>query len=169
MWNPAFEYKRCCKASLRGFRRALCVTSIHHRGTPQKPGLVLGLDTGGTCTGIAYEVGAENAASTIKYLRAREQVTRVYREITRPISLLDGSKRQVRGLIYAVDRNHAQYSGRLPFDTQLHMITNGIGKSGNNIDYVVSTAVHLEDVGIIDRDMQRLAHRLRRRRCNSKA
>lgn len=168
MWNPSFEYLNKCKAELRGMRRSLCITSIHHRGTPEKPGLVLGLDTGGKCTGIAYEVEAHLATDTIKYLRAREQVTRVYREITRPITLLDGSKRQVRSVIYAVDRNHPQYAGDLSFDTQIRMISTGIGKSGNNIDYVMSTAQHLMDAEILDRDMYRLAHSLGRRKCTAR-
>jgi len=168
MWNPGFEFEQSCKAEIRGLSRALCVTSIHHRGTPQRPGLVLGLDSGGKCTGIAYEVNAANADETIKYLRSREQVTRVYREITRTITLLGANKQQVRGLVYAIDRDHTQYSGRLPFETQVRMISGGVGKSGNNIDYVVSTADHLEAVGIIDRDMQRIAHRLSRRKCTSK-
>jgi len=168
MWNPVFEYERSSKAELRGLNRALCVTSIHHRGTPQKPGLVLGLDTGGKCTGIAYKVRREKADATIKYLRAREQVTRVYREITRPITLLDDDRQQVRALIYAIDRNHVQYAGRLPFDTQVNMISEGVGKSGNNIDYVVSTATHLKEVGITDRNLERITHRLSRRKCASK-
>ena len=168
MWNPAFEYERRCKAELHGLNRALCVTSIHHRGTPQRPGLVLGLDTGGKCTGIAYEVHGEKADKTIKYLRAREQVTRVYREITRPITLLDDERREVRSLIYAIDRDHAQYAGRLPFERQVQMVMGGVGKSGNNIDYVVSTAEHLAEIGIVDREMERLAHRLGGRKCGLK-
>ena len=169
MWNPGFHYEQSSKAELRGFTRSLCVSSIHHRGTQKKPGLVLGLDTGGKCTGIAYEVSSSRALETIKYLRSREQVTMVYREITRPITLIDQENRTVRSLVYAVNRDHVQYSGRLPFETQFNMVANGIGKSGNNIDYVVSTADHLKQIGIIDPAMERLAQRLRRRKCTKKA
>ncbi len=164
MWNPVFEYESRCMAELRGYRRSLCVKSIHHRGSPERPGLVLGLDRGGMCTGIAFEVSAEKARATMAYLRAREQVTDVYREIMQPVRLLDGSGRQVRTTLYVVNREHPQYSGRLPFERQLRMIFAGVGNSGNNIDYVINTARHLEECGIVDRDIDRLACRLKWRR-----
>src|ERR1700710_3303101 len=77
MWRPDFEFIEKVPARLVGEHRALCVYSFVHRGTPEKPGLVLGLDRGGACRGIAFRVAQNNRAATVGYLREREQVTSV--------------------------------------------------------------------------------------------
>ena len=87
MWRPGFEFIEQVPARLIGEHRALCVYSFVHRGTPEKPGLVLGLDRGGACRGIAFRVAAKHAPHTVAYLRAREQVTTVYREVMRSVWL----------------------------------------------------------------------------------
>ena len=74
MWRPGFAYEEAQHARLTGYRRCFCIYSVHHRGTTERPGMVLGLDRGGACEGIAYRVSAANAAQTTRYLRAREQV-----------------------------------------------------------------------------------------------
>src|ERR1700730_7332883 len=106
MWRPGFEFIEQVPARLIGEHRALCVYSFVHRGTPEQPGLVLGLDRGGMCRGIAFRVAAAARAKTVAYLRAREQVTAVYRETIRRIQLDDDARRQVRALCYMVDRGH---------------------------------------------------------------
>src|ERR1700676_2869036 len=80
MWGPGFGYLEGGPARLIGLHRALCVFSFVHRGTPERPGLVLGLDRGGMCRGIAYRVAAAARADTIGYLRGREQVNTLYLE-----------------------------------------------------------------------------------------
>ena len=113
MWRPGFDVLERVPARLIGLHRALCVFSFVHRGTPEKPGLVLGLDRGGMCRGIAFRVAAAKREKTIAYLRGREQVTSVYLETMRRIELEDEARRQVRALTYIVDRGHVQYAGRL--------------------------------------------------------
>jgi len=87
MWRPGFEFVEQVPARLIGEHRALCVYSFDHRGTPEKPGLVLGLDRGGACRGIAFRVEARLRSRTIEYLRGREQTTHVYREVMRSVWL----------------------------------------------------------------------------------
>ncbi len=160
MWRPGFRFLERVSARLYGAHRALCVLSHVHRGTPERPGLVLGLDRGGTCRGIAYRTPAKNKDATIAYLREREQVTAVYRETTRPV-LLDGDpRRRVQALCFMVDRSHPQYAGELDLAAQLHYVRQGHGRSGANRDYVLATVKELEALGFRDRDLHLLAERL---------
>jgi cation transport protein ChaC len=164
MWRPGFVHVERVPARLVGLHRALCVYSFVHRGTPEKPGLVLGLDRGGTCRGIAFRVERAHRAETLAYLRAREQVTRVYLETLRPVTLLDppggGGERRVRALVYVVDRSHPQYAGRLDLEQQLHLVRQGHGQSGPNRDYVVATVRELEQQGCRDAQLHAIARRL---------
>jgi cation transport protein ChaC len=161
MWRPGFDFVERAPARLIGLHRALCVYSFVHRGTPEKPGLVLGLDLGGACRGIAYRVDRERRAETLAYLRAREQVTMVYREVWRPVMLAGDTERRVRALVYAVDRSHPQYAGRLDIEQQLHLVRQGHGHSGANRDYVLATVSEIEAQGFRDADLHMLAERLK--------
>src|SRR5690242_3610795 len=138
MWRPGFDVLERRHARLIGAHRALCVYSFVHRGTPERPGLVLGLDRGGNCRGIAYRVAARKRSDTIAYLRAREQVTLVYREVWRPVWLMNDPRQRVQALCYVVDRGHRQYAGRLTLAQQLHHVRQGHGRSGPNRDYVLA-------------------------------
>jgi cation transport protein ChaC len=161
MWRPDFPFVDRVEARLFGAHRALCVYSFVHRGTPERPGLVLGLDHGGACRGIAYRVTAAARAATIAYLREREQVTSVYRECVRPIWLRRHPEQRVPALCYLVDRGHAQYAGRLSLEQQLHHVRQGHGQSGANRDYVIATIAALERLGYRERALHLLAERLR--------
>ncbi|MBI1204171.1 MAG: gamma-glutamylcyclotransferase [Rhodopseudomonas sp.] len=161
MWRPGFEFQERRHARLVGAHRALCVYSFVHRGTPEKPGLVLGLDQGGNCRGIAYRVAAEKRTETIDYLRAREQVTMVYREAWRRIWLDDDPQRNVQALTYMVDRGHEQYAGQLSLAEQLHYCRQGHGRSGACRDYVLATAKELEALDVRDDSLHLLAAQLK--------
>ena len=160
MWNPGFEFAEQAPAALIGAHRSLCIYSFHHRGTPESPGLVLGLDEGGACRGVAFRVEAAGSEATLACLREREQVTEVYVEAFRPVSLLDGSGRELEALCYLVDRRHPQYAGRLSIEAQAHLVCAGHGGAGANIDYVLNTVCHLEEAGIHDVALMALAARL---------
>src|ERR1700730_14579970 len=108
MWRPGFEFIEQVPARLIGEHRALCVYFFVHRGTPEKPGLVLGLDPGGACRGIAFRVAEKHRAATVAYLRAREQVTSVYREVMRSVWLENEPQQRVRAVAYVVDPGHVQ-------------------------------------------------------------
>jgi glutathione-specific gamma-glutamylcyclotransferase len=157
MWRPGFDYVEKVQARLVGEHRALCVYSFVHRGTPEKPGLVLGLDRGGACRGIAFRVTEANRAATVAYLRAREQVTSVYREVMRSVWLENDARQRVSALAYVVDRGHVQYAGRLSLAEQLRHVLQGHGQSGVNRDYVVATVKAIEAEGFRDAPLHQLA------------
>jgi cation transport protein ChaC len=155
MWRPDFSYQERHLAQLHGYHRSLCIFSHVHRGTPEAPGLVLGLDRGGRCRGVAFRVAAEDREATIAYLRAREQVTAVYLERHVCIRLDDG--RRVRTLTYVANRRHPQYAGRLPQGDLLRLVRQGVGMSGANPDYVRSTHAHLIEIGVRDLTLAQIA------------
>ncbi|MDF3060854.1 MAG: gamma-glutamylcyclotransferase [Microvirga sp.] len=155
MWRPGFPFLERRHAHLHGYHRALCVYSHVHRGTPERPGLVLGLDRGGRCHGVAFRVAPEEAAETVQYLREREQVTAVYVERRLPVRLAGGET--VAALAYVVDRGHPQYAGRLPQEDSLRLVRQGVGVSGANPDYVRSTHRHLLEMGVTDPVLAQLA------------
>jgi cation transport protein ChaC len=157
IWRPGFEFIERVPARLIGEHRALCVYSFDHRGTPEKPGLVLGLDRGGACRGIAFRVAASLREETIGYLRSREQTTHVYREVMRSVWLENHARQRVAALAYVVDRGHVQYAGRLSLVEQLHYVQQGHGRSGNNRDYVLSTVKAIEAEGFRDEPLHQLA------------
>jgi len=159
MWRPGFAYRRRCKAMLRGWRRSLCVYSHVYRGSPERPGLVLGLDRGGACAGVAFEVDSALRETTIRYLREREQATAVYLERIAPVKLECGER--VPALTYVADRLHRQYAGRLDREAMLAYVRGGEGRSGDNAEYVLETYDHLRAIGVRDRDLEWLSARLR--------
>ena len=169
MWRPGFEFLERVPARLIGLHRALCVYSFVHRGTPERPGLVLGLDRGGMCRGIAFRVAGSARIETVAYLRAREQVTTVYLETVRRIELEEPARRQVRALCFIVDRSHVQYAGRLTLAECVHHVRQGHGRSGANRDYVVETVQALEALGYRETDLPLIAERLRSDAAHRKA
>ncbi len=160
MWRPGFAFAERMPAALIGVHRSLCVYSFHHRGTLEQPGLVLGLDEGGTCRGVAFRIDPAHEDATLAYLREREKVTDVYLEAFRTVSLLDGSGKDCSALCYLVDRRHPQYAGRLSTEAQIRLVRPAVGRSGANIDYVLNTVRHLEEAGIHDEELMALAARL---------
>jgi cation transport protein ChaC len=158
MWRPGFQFVERQNASVRGYHRALCIYSHVHRGTSERPGLVLGLDRGGSCKGVAFRVEARKAGAVLGYLREREQVTTVYREVFLRTRLADGA--DVPAVCYVADRAHRQYAGRLDRAELMRLVSQGVGVSGANPDYVRSTQAHLAALAIRDETLEWLARRL---------
>jgi glutathione-specific gamma-glutamylcyclotransferase len=156
MWKPGFDYAEAARARLIGFRRGFCIYSTHHRGAPSRPGLVLGLDRGGMCDGIAYRVPPETARATAEYLRVREQVNGVYREALVPLTIEEGRRREVMAKAYIVERVHPSYAGQLSLDRQARLIRGAKGVSGANLDYLINTLAHLAQLGIHEPELTRL-------------
>lgn len=147
MWQPEFEYEERALALVHGFHRSFCVYSHIWRGTRDKPGLVLGLDNGGSCRGVAYRVRGARAERIVEYLIRREMVTRVY--MPRWVTARIGDRR-VRAHTYTAAHNHVQYAGRLSDREALQLIRQGAGRGGRNTDYLRNTVRHLQEIGIHD-------------------
>jgi len=183
MWRPGFPVAECWPARLRGLHRDLCVVSHVHRGTPDNPGLVAGLDRGGSCRGIALRVKPGHETDTLAYLREREHPTMGYRETVRPVELVPGcsvpawatdlaapedpamataandvgpAPSTVTAVCYVADRTHHQYAKDLTLQTKAAYVCSGIGISGHARDYLDELIVSLETLGIHDAGLIRL-------------
>lgn len=148
MWEPNFVCAETRPALLRGYHRSLCILSIRNRGTDARPGLVLGLDRGGSCAGRALRVGPGHYAATLAYLEQREMATASYRPRLLPVRL-DGGKR-VTALAFVADPGHRQYVGRLPPGAAATLVRQGRGSYGASLDYLRNVVAHLDEIGIAD-------------------
>ncbi|SIO14266.1 gamma-glutamylcyclotransferase [Vannielia litorea] len=161
LWNPGFEVAEQRLARLDGYHRAFCMASIHHRGTEEKPGLVLALDAaaGAACQGVALRVVPGQEPEVLAALRERELISSAYYEAV--VTLRDATEKPFSALAYVVDRDHVQYRGTLSLEEQAEIIANAHGGRGPNTEYLFNTADHLVELGIADPDLAWLAARLR--------
>lgn len=162
MWDPGFRHDARSVARLSGYSRSFCMRSIHHRGTPENPGLVLALDEnpGGYCDGLAIRVQLGDEAATVEYLRERELISSAYLETTQTIVLSDGQS--VSALTYVIDGDHVQYCQGLPLQEQAEIMARAVGDRGPNSDYLHNTALHLQELGIVDHDLEWLSKQVPR-------
>jgi glutathione-specific gamma-glutamylcyclotransferase len=146
MWEPNFPYRKMRCARLYGYHRALCIFSIHYRGTPECPGLVLGLDRGGSCRGLAFLIEAKDRNEVLSYLNQREQISGVYEPKFLPVLLDDGST--VQAHCFIAKRDHEQYAGKLALNETARLVSCGHGKKGSSLDYLKSTIAHMDKLMI---------------------
>ena len=161
IWSPGFAVAEQVIACAEGWHRSFCMWSIHHRGTPEEPGLVLALDAqdGARCKGVAFRVAPGAEGDTLAALRARELVSSAYLETVIPLDLADG--RRVEAVVYVIDPAHVQYTGPLDLQRQAEIIAQAVGGRGPNCEYLWATAQHLAELGIDDPDLSDLAARVR--------
>jgi len=154
MWRPGFEFLERQAATLHGRRRAFCIYSVHHRGTYERPGLVLGLAPGGAVRGAAYRVSEDQWPEVYAYLREREQPTETYVEARAFVRLADG--RRVDTLVFLSDVHHPQWAGALSLERQADLIAGATGLSGRNVEYLRDLVIHLRQEGVRDHAMEKL-------------
>ena len=161
IWNPGFPVAEQALATLSGFTRSFCMSSIHHRGTVEDPGLVLALDPheNGHCQGVGFRVPDTDVESIVSDLRERELISSAYIEMVLPITLDTGAT--VNALAYVVDTDHVQYVGGLPLERQAEIIAYAVGGRGPNTEYLWNTVVHLHELGIADAELDWLSGRVR--------
>lgn len=160
LWNPGFAYREKTVATLPGWHRSFCMRSIHHRGTEDKPGLVLALDAqdDAHCQGLALLVEEGHEQQTLAGLRERELISSAYLEKRLPVDLCDG--RRVEAVTYVIDPHHVQYC-HLELEEQAQIIATAVGGRGPNTEYLHNTAAHLDELGIKDADLDWLSVRVR--------
>lgn len=160
MWRPGFEFAEVRPALLKGWHRSFCLYSLHYRGTPANPGLVLGLDRGGSCRGLAFRVPRAQAELTVEYLNERELVGYAYIARTLNVSLDDGAV--VPAYSFVSDRAHRHYAGDLSLEKQAAIIMDAQGCAGLNRDYLINTLRKLEADGFIDKSLHALLKEVER-------
>ncbi len=147
IWNPGFPHVEVRSGLLQGYHRHFCVYSHRYRGTPDCPGLVLGLDQGGSCQGLVFRVPAAEAVEVMAYLDEREMVTGVYLPGWHSVETETGN---VSAITFVADPEHEQYSGRLPREELVQLVVQGRGERGTCRDYLQNTVHHLEALGLRD-------------------
>jgi cation transport protein ChaC len=156
MWRPGFEFEQVLPARLSGYHRRLSVYSYHYRGTSEKPGLVFGLDRGGSCAGLVYKIANDKWTETLAYVREREMITGVYREIVKQV-YSEGLEKPIEAVTYAVVREHAQCAPPMSVADTMVFVNQGNGWSGSCAEYVSNTISHLRGMGIHDAGLEKLA------------
>lgn len=161
LWNPGFPVARSVVATLPDYHRSFCMRSIHHRGSEEKPGLVLALDEapGTACQGLALAVENGHEERTLAELRERELISSAYVEKNLEVMLHDGGR--VTAVTYVIDADHVQYCGGLPLEEQAQIISHAVGGRGPNHEYLFNTARHLTEIGLGDPDLDWLTARVR--------
>lgn len=157
IWNPEIEFEGAELARVHGYHRAFCISSTHYRGTVEAPGVVLGLDRGGSCIGLAYRLHHAGRRRAIEQLYAREMLGDVYLPTLAATTLADG--RQVRALTFVANRASEAYS-LLSEPELLRRLASCAGQRGPNREYAINTLHALQHHGVHDARMTRLVHRL---------
>lgn len=156
IWKPGFAHDGRHPALLRGFHRRFCIWSRSYRGTPEAPGLVLGLARGGACRGVAFRVAAAGAAAVLDYLDEREMTGGVYHRRRVPLRLLDSGAVK-RAVAFVADARGAAYCATLGAEEMAAAIGAGHGIMGANRDYLLNTISHLREMGVRDAGLDRVA------------
>jgi cation transport protein ChaC len=147
MWDPGFPHEETASALLRGDHRDFGIRSVMYRGTPERPGLVLGLAPGGACRGVAFRVAGPRVEETLAYLHQREMVHYVYHP---RMVRLDLGGRRVEAHTYVADTADSSFCGRLTVEEAAVIIARSAGKRGPNREYLENTLEHLEAIGVHD-------------------
>jgi len=153
MWNPGFRYAERRPGLLRGYHRRFCVYSVHYRGTPEQPGLVLGLDGGGSCRGIVYRVAERDTETALSYLWERELITNVYRPRFLTVKTAEGT---VEALCFVARRDVPDYFAERCTERAAHIIARAAGSRGANTEYLRNTLKHLDALAMPDVGLRRI-------------
>ncbi len=158
IWNPAFHYVERRIGAVHGLHRRFCLWTNLGRGTPDRPGLVLGLDRGGRCRGVLYRLAAAEFDTELEIVWRREMVTGAYRPRWVEAVTVEG---RVRALTFVINRDHDRYARALGDDELIRTLATAQGALGSCADYLFHTASHLTQLGIADAALERLCTAVR--------
>ena len=158
MWNPAFHYAERRPALVHGFHREFCLLARAGRGSPERPGLMLSLEPGGSCHGVVYRLHARAVEEELDVLWRREMMTRSYRPVWVAARTVEG---MAHAITFAANQEHERYRGGLRPETMARYLARGAGPLGRCCDYLFDTVAHLRDMGIRDQRMEALERRVR--------
>jgi len=160
MWSPEFAFEERRTGLVHGYHRALCILSSRYRGTPEKPGLVMGLCRGGSCWGMAFRVHAGRAKQVLDALWKREMLNRVYMPRFVPVAV-EGAQR-VHALAFVADTEHKQFVRELDLNGRARLVAQGVGQRGACVDYIRNTLDHMRELGVHDPHLVRILEAARR-------
>ncbi|MCI4664134.1 MAG: gamma-glutamylcyclotransferase [Neomegalonema sp.] len=162
LWRPGVTYDARREVALDGYERAFCLWSVRYRGTPESPGLVLGVRPrqGVSTRGAAFHVPAEHAAEGRAHLLEREMITGAYHERRKSVRCLDAAGRDtgetLTAITYLMNVESPQYTGIMSLERQAEIIAHSVGKRGANSDYLFNTTEHFREAGLVGEDVDHL-------------
>jgi len=154
MWSPGFRPAERKTGIVRGYHRAMCILSSRYRGTPEKPGLVMGLCRGGSCWGIAFRVPETRVQRVVRALWKREMLNNVY--LPTMLNVTVGPKQRIRALAFVADATHRQFVRELDLHGRARLVAQGIGERGRCVDYIRNTLEHMLALGVNDPHLARI-------------
>ena len=158
MWNPEFLFSESSLARVHGYHRSFCIQSTLYRGTPQQPGVVLGLDRGGSVDGLAFKIADGHELEAVKRLYAREMIGNIYNPKILTVRLRDG--REVQALTFVANRDHGSYETLSECEI-VARLSCCEGQRGPNCDYAINTHALLQELGVRDLRLEKLVARLK--------
>ncbi|MGH6886142.1 MAG: gamma-glutamylcyclotransferase [Geminicoccales bacterium] len=153
IWKPGFPFAERRIGTLYGYHRQFCLLIKRFRGSPEVPGLMLGLERGGICRGVVYRLAEHERDDALRTVWAREILTAAY--VPRWVDLRTDAG-TVRGIAFVINRTHERYTGRLDDEAVAAALATACGHVGSCAEYLLETVMHLEELGIRDRRLWRL-------------
>ena len=161
IWNPAVHFTEKLRGKVYGYHRSFCLWSTIGRGSPSQPGLMLGLERGGSCNGIFYRLDRREVRSELDIVFRRELITAAYRPTW--VSARISDKSRFKAIAFVINRSHNRYAGALDDETVIQTIAEAKGTLGSCSDYLYETVLQLDNLGMPDRRLASIARRVRQK------
>lgn len=155
LWRPACESTEQRSATVHGWHRTFALRLTRWRGTPDLPGLMLAIDRGGSCRGVAYRVPDGQERTALDKLLRREMSTRPSANVPRWVTARTAAG-PLTALAFTMGKAFSAYERGLPEEEVVHRLAWACGHFGSCADYLMQTVAHLEELGIHDRYLWRL-------------